>query len=221
MNNIKYLLLLLILPILFLFNFTLKSYALASSNSIIIKIESKYKKVRSISAYFYQKEIIPGYSQNMSFKGNFYYRYPGNMAWVYTYPIHKRQVLKNGNLYIINSRIKKVTVVNVDKEKGGFPPNIVAVIGSLTRYFKVIGVKTNAGAGVIEVRLKPLRLQRAKEIYIDFAIDSLKITSLQILTHQKGQNILFHYTGVQFNTPIGNNIFDVNFPPGYRIMKEN
>ncbi len=212
------LILFLILPVFFLPGFIPKSYG--KSDNIIGKIEARYKTVHSISAYFYQKEIIPGYSQNMSFKGNFYYEHPGIMAWVYTYPIRKRQVLKNNNLYIINSRIKKVTVINVDKEKGGFPPNIVAVIGSLTRYFKVIKVRTNTGAGVIEVRLKPLRLQKAKEIYIDFAINSLKITSLKILTYQ-GQRIIFHYSHVQFNGHINSNIFDINFPSSYKIIKEN
>lgn len=220
MNNIKFLVLFLILPALFLFNLTPKSYALTSSNSIIRKIENRYKKVHSISAYFVQKEIIPGYSQNMSFKGNFYYKEPGNMAWIYTYPMHKRQVLKGNEFYIIDSNIKKVTVINVGKERGGFPPNIVAVIGSLTKYFSVESVKKDAGKGTIDVGLKPLSLQRAKEIYIDFAINSLKITSLKILTYQ-GQTIIFHYAGVRFNRHINSNIFSVNFPPSYKIIKEN
>lgn len=210
----------LILSVFFLIGFIPKSYGKEGNNNIIGKIEARYKTVHSISAYFEQKEIIPGYSQNMSYKGNFYYRSPGDMAWVYTYPIHKRQVLKNNNLYIIDSRIKQVAVINVGKEKGGFPLNIVAVIGSLTRYFKVAGVKENAGAGVIEVRLKPLSLQRAKEIYIDFAINSLTITSLKILTYQ-GQKILFHYSDVKFNGHIDNDIFSLNFPSGYKIIKEN
>ncbi len=211
----------LILPIFFLIGFIPKSYGKSgNTGNIIGKIEAKYKTVRSISAYFYQKEIIPGYSQNMAFKGYFYYKYPGNMAWVYTYPIHKRQVLKGDNLYIVDSGIKKVTVINVGKEKGGFPPNIVAVIGSLTKYFRVESVKKDAGKGIIDVKLKPLSLQRAKEIYIDFAINSLKITSLKILTYQ-GQSIIFHYSNVRFNRHINNNIFSVNFPSSYTIIKEN
>ncbi|MCL4498193.1 MAG: outer-membrane lipoprotein carrier protein LolA [Deltaproteobacteria bacterium] len=211
----------LILSIFFLIGFIPKSYGKSgNTGNIIGKIEAKYKTVRSISAYFYQKEIIPGYSQNMAFKGYFYYKYPGNMAWVYTYPIHKRQVLKGDNLYIVDSGIKKVTVINVGKEKGGFPPNIVAVIGSLTKYFKVESVKKDAGKGIIDVGLKPLSLQRAKEIYIDFAINSLKITSLKILTYQ-GQSIIFHYSNVRFNRHINNNIFSVNFPSSYTIIKEN
>ncbi len=206
----------LILSIFFLIGFIPKSYGKSgNTGNIIGKIEAKYKTVRSISAYFYQKEIIPGYSQNMAFKGYFYYKYPGNMAWVYTYPIHKRQVLKGDNLYIVDSGIKKVTIINVGKEKGGFPPNIVAVIGSLTKYFKVESVKKDAGKGIIDVGLKPLSLQRAKEIYIDFAINSLKITSLKILTYQ-GQSIIFHYSNVRFNRHINNNIFSVNFPSSYR-----
>ena len=211
----------LILAIFFLIGFIPKSYGKSgNTGNIIGKIEAKYKTVRSISAYFYQKEIIPGYSQNMAFKGYFYYKYPGNMAWVYTYPIHKRQVLKGDNLYIVDSGIKKVTVINVGKEKGGFPPNIVAVIGSLTKYFKVESVKKDAGKGIIDVGLKPLSLQRAKEIYIDFAINSLKITSLKILTYQ-GQSIIFHYSNVRFNRHINNDIFSVNFPSSYTIIKEN
>ncbi|MCL4321202.1 MAG: outer membrane lipoprotein carrier protein LolA [Deltaproteobacteria bacterium] len=210
----------LILPVLFLIGFIPKSYGKEGNNNIIGKIEAKYKTVHSISAYFVQKEIIPGYSQNMSFKGNFYYKEPGNMAWVYTYPMHKRQVLKGNELYIIDSDIKKVTVINVGKERGGFPPNIVAVIGSLTKYFSVESVKKDAVKGIVGVGLKPLSLQRAKEIYIDFAINSLKITSLKILTYQ-GQTIIFHYAGVRFNRHINSHIFSVNFPASYKIIKEN
>lgn len=221
MRNIKFSVFLLLLSMLFLFNFTLKSYAIsAASSSIILKIENRYKQVHSISAYFYQKEIMPGYSQNMSYRGNFYYEYPGKMAWVYTYPIQKRQVLKNNNLYIVNSKIKKVTIINVGREKGGFPPNIVALLGNLTRYFMVKNVSTDTKTRVIAVELKPLNLQLAREIYIGFAMDSFKITSLKILTHQD-QTISFSYSRVEFDSPINSSIFDINFSSSYRVIKEN
>lgn len=218
-NNIKIAVIFMIATtMLLLYPMPSKSYALSQSDAIIKKIESRYKNVHSMSAHFYQKEIIPGYSQSMSFKGIFYYGRSNTMAWVYTYPAQKRQVLKNNNLYIIDSRLKSITVVNVDKEKGGFPPNIIAGIGNLTRYFKVLDVK--ADAGKIEVKLEPKHIQRAKEIYIDFAANSLKIISLKIATYQ-GPTIIFRYSGVKFNSHINKDVFSVGFPPGYKIIKAN
>ena len=198
--------------------FTPKSYGI--SNNTVNKIETKYKDVYSISAYFYQKEIIPGYSQNMAFKGHFYYERNKGMAWVYEYPFHKRQVLKNGRLYIVNNKIKKVTVVNVGRERGGFPPNIIKVIGSLTKYFIVKNISKNLVSGEIVLELKPIAMQRAKKIYVGFDEKSLKIKSLKIITHQ-GQIINFIYKNVKFNGRINGRIFNIHFPSYYKIIKEN
>ena len=214
----------LFMPILFLTVFITPSFG--ASDGIINKIEAKYQTVHSISAYFEQKEIIPGYSQNMAFKGYFYYERNDHngkaygMAWVYKYPFHKRQVLKNGRLYIVNNQIKKVSVINVGKERGGFPPNVVKVIGSLTKYFKVGHVSANAGTGIITVELKPIATQIAKTIYVGFYKNGFKIKSLKIITHQ-GQIIMFNYKNVKLNGHINGNVFNINFGPSYKIIKEN
>jgi len=197
-----------ILSLIFSVYFTAKSYGI--SDNTVNKIEAEYKNVYSITAYFYQKEIMPGYSQNMAFRGRFYYQRNKGMAWVYEYPFHKRQVLKNAKLYIIsNNRIKKVTVVNVGKEKGGFPPNVVKVIGSLTKYFRVENISKNSVSGEIVLELKPIAMQRAKKIYVGFAEKNLKIKSLKIITHQ-GQIIDFKYKNVKFNGSINGNIFNIH-----------
>lgn len=215
----------LFMPILFLTVFIPKSYG--KSDGIINKIEAKYKTAHSISAYFEQKEIIRGYSQNMSFKGHFYYEHNFNsgkaqssMAWVYDYPFYKRQVLKNGRLYIINNLIKKVSVINVGKERGGFPPNVVEVLGDLTKYFNIRHISADHGAGVISVELKPKAVQLAKTIYVGFYKNGFKIKSLKIITHQ-GQIIMFNYKNVKLNGHINGNVFNINFGSSYKIIKEN
>ena len=196
--------------------FTGKPYA--ESTNTVNKIEAKYKNVYSISAYFYQKEEIPGYSQNMAFKGNFYYKRHKGMTWIYEYPFHKRQVLKNGMLYIVNKNMRKVTEINVSGKRGGFPPNIVEVIGNLTQYFKVINVFKNTSSNETTLVLKPIKMQRAKKIYVGFYSGNLKIKSLRIITYQ-GQTIIFKYKNVKFNGLIKDKIFSINFPPYYKIVK--
>jgi outer membrane lipoprotein-sorting protein len=213
----------LFIPIFFLTVFIPESYG--KSNSIINKIEARYRTVHSISAYFEQKEIIPGYSQNMAFKGYFYYERnnygkAGGMAWIYEYPFHKRQVLKNGKLYIVNNQIKKVSIINVGKERGGFPPNVVEVIGNLTKYFKVRHISANSGSGIITIELKPIAMQIAKTIYVGFYKNGFKIESLKIITHQ-GQIIIFNYKDVKFNGHINVSVFNLNFRSDYKIVKEN
>ncbi len=190
-----------------------------SRNILINKIENTYKGVHSISAYFYQQEVLPGYSQKIFYKGYFFYESPDKLAWVYISPIKKREVLSGGALYVIDSALKRVTVINVSESNGGYPPNIIAVIGNLSRYFKVIRVTENPGKGIIEAELKPINLQRARVIYADFKEGSFKIASLKILTHQ-GQTIDFHYSRVEFNRHIKEKVFSVNFPSDYKIIKE-
>ena len=209
-----------------------KTYAAGTGEGIIKRIEAKYANVSSISAYFYQKEVIPGYSQNMEVKGRFYYersikgtakdtaKGTAVMAWVYEYPFHKRQVLRNGRLYIINDKDKKVTVIDVRRGRGGFPPNVIKVLGSITKYFSVQNVGENRNSGIITVELRPLSSQRAKRIYIGFYKKDLKIESLKIVTHQE-QTIMFSYRFVKFNMYIKSRLFDVNFPPDYTVIDEN
>ena len=48
-----------ILSLIFSIYFTHKSYGI--SDNTVNKIEAEYKNVYSISAYFYQKEIMPGF----------------------------------------------------------------------------------------------------------------------------------------------------------------
>ncbi len=196
--------------------FTSKSYG--ETNNIVSRIESKYKNVYSISSYFYQKEKIPGYSQNMSYKGYFYYKRHKGMVWIYEYPFHKKQILKNGRLYIVNKKNRKVTIINVSSKTGGFPPNVVEVIGNLTNYFKVINIFRNTSKNKIILVLKPIKLQRAKKIYVGFDPVNLKIESLKILTYQ-GQTIVFKYKNVKFNGHIKNKIFSIVFPSYYKIKK--
>ncbi|HEC24526.1 MAG TPA: outer membrane lipoprotein carrier protein LolA [bacterium] len=210
----------LILPFLFSLGFAQTSYAAPPSNPIIKKIESRYKNVHSMSAYFYQKEIIPGYSQNMVFKGYFYYKHGDGMTWFYEYPFHKKQIFKNNKLYIVNNQIKKVSVINMGKKKGGFPPNVVEVLGNLTKYFKVEAVSANSGSGTVTIELKPLVIQRAKRIYIDFNGKNFKVKSLKIITYQ-GQIIMFRYKDVKLNEYIKDSVFSIHFPLDYEIMKEN
>ncbi len=213
---------------LFIFFLVLQSFAMlyfigksyAESNNTVNKIEAKYKDVYSIAAYFYQKEEIPGYSQNMAFKGYFYYKRHKGMAWIYEYPFHKRQVLKNGRLYIVNKNMRKVTVINVSGERGGFPPNIVEVIGNLTHYFKVINIFKKTSSNEIILVLKPIKMQRAKKIYVGFGSGNLKIKYLKIITYQ-GQTIIFKYKNVKFNGNIKDKIFSINFPSYYKIIKAN
>lgn len=193
--------------------------ALNGEKSIIQRIESRYSKVYSISAYFYQDETIPGYSQNIQVRGRFYYLRGNGMAWIYQYPFHKRQVFKDGYLYIINDKNKKVTVIDVNKI-GGFPPNVVRVLGNMTKYFEVLKVFPEDSRGIIKVELKPFAEQRAKKIYIGFESGNLKIASMKILTYQ-GQTITFEYKFVKFNGYIKKTLFDVNFPGDYTVMREN
>ncbi len=215
---LKLFIIFLILQLFTVIYFTPKSYGI--SDNTVNKIEAKYKSVYSIGAYFYQKEEIPGYSQNMVYKGYFYYKKHIGMAWVYEYPFHKRQVLKNGRLYIVNKIMKKVTVINVSGKKGGFPPNVVEVIGNLTNYFKVMKVYKKLVSSEIILILKPIKVQRAKKIYVGFNGTNLKIEFLKIFTHQ-GQTIIFKYKNVKFNGRINGKIFSVNFPSYYTIIKEN
>lgn len=225
--SIKFLILIAFFHLVYLSYFVPKVYSMPLKYAgTVRKIEEKYKNVRSIKAYFYQKEIIPGYSQNMVFKGYFYYRRNNHegrtwgMAWIYEYPFHKRQVLKNGRLYIVNDKIKKVTVINVGEERGGFPPNVIEVIGSLTKYFKVENIYKNPASRQIVLVLRPIKMQRAKKIYVGFGDKNLKIKSLKILTYQ-GQTIKFKYKRVKINANISGKVFNTDFPSYYKIIKSN
>lgn len=196
------------------------SGAFAFSNSYWInRIENRYKKVNSISAFFYQKEVMPGYSTNLLVQGYFYYRSPDGMAWIYTHPFRKRQILKGDSLYIIDPALKKVIIVNVNKKNGGFPPDIIEVMGNITRYFNVEKVSEIRIKNLLKIYLKPIRLQRAKTIEVELNLNNLKIISLKIITYQ-GQEISFIYKNVKFNGQINGSVFDTNFSADYKIIKE-
>ena len=191
----------------------------AGFNPIIKRIELKYSKIRTITAGFSQKEIIKGYSQAMFSKGTYFYMFPDKMLWVYTSPYAQKVLLSNGRLYIVNPSIKQVSVFNIKKRMGGFPPDIISLLGKLTDFFHVVSVRLLSASDQVELKMTPLKLQKAKIIYADFNKADLSLRSIKILTYQ-GQTNMFSFKNVRFNSHISASKFVAKFPSGYRIVKE-
>ncbi|MHB1693103.1 MAG: LolA family protein, partial [bacterium] len=161
-----------------------KTYA-SGNNAIIKKIELKYSSINSIAANFIQKEVLKGYSQSITSKGSFFYKRPDKLAWIYTLPYKQKEVYINKRLYIINGKLKQVLVYNMNNSAaGGFPPNVISLLGKIRKYFKIINIKQNYKTNSVQIEMKPLKFQLAKLININFEKSGYKISSIIIVTAQ-------------------------------------
>jgi outer membrane lipoprotein-sorting protein len=195
-----------------------KTYA-SENNAIIKKIELKYSSINSITANFIQKEILRGYSQSITSKGSFFYKRPDGLAWIYTLPYKQKEVYINKRLYIINGKLKQVLVYNMNNNaSGGFPPNVISLLGEIRKYFKIINIKQNYKTNSIQIEMKPLKSQLAKLIYINFEKNGYNINSILIVTAQGRMET--YYSNEKFNGSIKNSIFSNKFPSSYKIINE-
>ena len=194
-----------------------KTYAIGN-NIVIKKIELKYSNINSITADFIQKEILRGYSQSINSKGMFFYKKPDKLAWIYTSPYKQKELYFNKKLYAVNGRLKQVLVYNINSNIGGFPPNVISLLGNMRKYFKIVNIIDNHKTNSWKVELRPLKFQRARLIYINFAKNSYKINSILIITMQG--RIETYYLNEKFNKNIKNSLFSAQFPASYKIIYE-
>ncbi len=193
------------------------TYAIGN-NIVIKKIEQKYSNINSITADFIQKEILRGYSQSINSKGMFFYKKPDKLAWIYTSPYKQKELYFNKKLYAVNGRLKQVLVYNINSNIGGFPPDVISLLGNMKKYFKVVNIIDNRKTNSWKIELRPLKFQRARLIYINFAKNSYKIDSILIVTMQG--RIETYYLNEKFNKNIKNSIFSAQFPASYKIIYE-
>ena len=199
---------------------TKKTYA-SENNAIIKKIELKYSSINSIAANFIQKEILRGYSQSITSKGSFFYKKPDKLAWIYTLPYKQKEIYINKKLYIINGKLKQVLVYNYNMNNnagGGFPLNVISLLGKMRKYFKIINIKQNYKTNSFQIEIKPLKFQLAKLIYINFEKSGYNINSILIVTVQGRMET--YYSNEKFNRSIKNSIFSNKFPLSYKIINE-
>ncbi len=197
---------------------TKKTYA-SGNNAIIKKIELKYSSINSIAANFIQKEFLSGFSQSITSKGSFFYKRPDKLAWIYTLPYKQKEVYINKRLYIINGKLKQVLVYNMNNNaSGGFPPNVISLLGKIRKYFKIINIKQNYKTNSVQIEMKPLKFQLTKLIYINFEKSGYNINSILIVTSQGRMEI--YYSNEKFNGSIKNSIFSNKFPSSYKIINE-
>ncbi len=196
-----------------------KTYAIGNNNNIVIKkIELKYSNINSITANFIQKEILKGYSQSINSKGTFFYKKPDKLAWIYTSPYKQKELYFNKKLYAVNGRLKQVLVYNINSNIGGFPPDVISLLGNMRKYFKIVNIISNHKNNSWKIELRPLKFQRARLIYINFAKNTYKINSILIVTMQS--RIETYYLNERFNKNIKKSIFSDQFPGTYKIIYE-
>ncbi|MHB1694233.1 MAG: LolA family protein [bacterium] len=197
---------------------TKKTYA-SGNNAIIKKIELKYSNINSITANFIQKEFLSGFSQSITSKGSFFYKRPDKLVWIYTLPYKQKEVYINKRLYVINGKLKQVLVYNMNNyAAGGFPPNVISLLGKMRKYFKIINIKQNYKTNSLQIEMKPLKFQLAKLIYINFEKSGYNINSILIVTAQGRMET--YYSNEKFNGSIKNSIFSNKFPSSYKIINE-
>jgi len=203
--------------IVFIMSNIKKTYAIGN-NIVIKKIELKYSNINSITADFIQKEILRGYSQSIDSKGMFFYKKPDKLAWIYTSPYKQKELYFNKKLYAVNGRLKQVLVYNINSNIGGFPPDVISLLGNMRKYFKIVNIIDEHKTNSWKIELRPLKFQRARLIYINFAKSSYKINSILIVTMQG--RIETYYLNERFNKKIKNSIFSDRFPVSYKIIYE-
>jgi len=189
-------------------------------DQLVLSLQAKYNKLRSLAADFTQVYSAPG-ERTRRESGRLLLKKPGRMRWDYTTPESKLFISNGRVIYEYLPSDKYATKSSV-KESDDLRAPFMFLLGrgNLRRDFKLIEFAREAPvqAGNKVLRLIPKRAQDFTELMIEIAPVSLRITRLSFIDSDQGRSD-FIFSNINENVPASASQFSFKAPPGVEVRE--
>jgi len=202
------------LLVLVLFNFS------QTAEDIALKVEAKLRSLQSIQANFKHNYFSSSISTPLKEKGNFYFKKPDLMKWEYKEPEKRIYLLKDGFFFEYIPEDKQI--IRYDLSKEGYEPEIL---------FLLSGKKKISDNYSLEFSPFPTEHRKAFQLKltpnqeVDYSFILLEINEKSWLIQKAiffdwaGNKQEFHFERIRANKPLALDLFELNAPPGVKIIK--
>jgi len=189
-------------------------------DQLVLSLQSKYNKLRSMAADFTQVYTAPGEKTRRE-SGRLLLKKPGRMRWDYTAPETKLFVSNGRVIYEYIPADKYATKSSV-KESDDLRAPFMFLLGrgNLRRDFKLIEYarESPVRAGNKVIKLVPKRDQDFSELMIEIEPLSLRIARLSFIDSDQGRSD-FLFSNISENVPASSSQFIFKAPPGVEVRE--
>src|SRR5215510_8383196 len=187
---------------------------------LVLSLQSKYNKLRSMAADFTQVYTAPG-ERTRRESGRLLLKKPGRMRWDYTTPESKLFISNGRVIYEYLPSDKYATKSSV-KESDDLRAPFMFLLGrgNLRRDFKLIEFARESPikAGNKVLKLVPKRDQDFSELMIEVEPVSLQIARLSFIDSDQGRSD-FIFSNINENVPASASQFSFKAPPGVEVRE--
>jgi outer membrane lipoprotein-sorting protein len=191
----------------------------ASVDEVLSGLQSYWKTVDTFTARFVQKKHLALFADDVTSRGTFAYKKPGNMVWRYDPPDNTIMGIKPalGLIVSYSPDIRKAKRIHFPP--GGIPPWMSFGLGSTND----IGALKNAAAvtvaevnGVTVLTFAPKDTKEAvKEVAVSLKKD---YTPLKVrITERNADFTVIEFSEQRLNPPVSDALFDVKIPRGVTV----
>jgi outer membrane lipoprotein carrier protein len=212
-----------LLPVSFLFFLLHPTFGSAQSSELdqlVMGIQKKYNKLKTLSVDFTQIYTSPSESTRQE-SGRLLLRKPGRMRWDYTSPEQKLFVSNGRVMYEWVPTDKYATKMSVRESDDMRAPFMFLLgRGNLRGEFKLIefAKESPANAGNKVLRMIPRRTQEFRELMIEVEPNSLRLARLSFVDSD-GSRSDFLFSNIRENIPAKLELFSFKPPPGVEVRE--
>jgi outer membrane lipoprotein carrier protein len=201
--------------LLFSFCLSLFSFAAASVDEEIAKIQKAYENIKDISGGFVQKSYIKDLKRTETFKGQFFIKRPMKMKWSYKGGNAQDVLINNEAITIYQKNEKQAFKGTFDRDTYGQAP--IALLSGFGKIQEEFIATDQKG----KLLLKPKKtMGEIVSIEIETAEGEFPIKSFTI--HDSLSNrIEMTLKDVLINSGLKDDFFELTLPKGVTVLDQN
>ncbi len=190
----------------------------ADVDTVLSGLQAYWRTIDTFTAGFVQKKHLALLSGDVTSRGDFTFKKPGNMVFRYNPPEDTIIEIKPGLITYYFPKLKKAKRIHL--AAGPDVPQWMSFglgpINDTTAFKKNFTVSTDDTNGVIVMKLVPKALDGAiKEIVVSFRNDYTPLST--VILERTGDSTTLEFSNQKVNVPLDKALFDVKIPSGVAI----
>jgi outer membrane lipoprotein-sorting protein len=182
----------------------------ADVDTVLVGLKTYWETINTFTTSFVQTKHLSLFSGDVTSRGTFAYKKPGNMVFRYDPPENTVIEFKPGLIIYYHPSLKKATRIHAADipQWMSFGMGPIADIGAL----KDAAVITAADAnGLTVLTFAP---KDAKETVVEIAVSMKKdYTPVKVrISEKNGDFTVLDFSGQRVNPPVSDSVFEVNLP---------
>ncbi len=193
------------------------SFALEAA-PIISAMQERYEKISTVTAAFNQ-EVSTQTGRVLKSEGNFFFKKPGRMKWLYTAP-EKDIVVSNGKtLWVFQPDLNQVIEKPMEAGAGALVMSFLSGLGEMIKEFDITLAPVKEDAKSHVLNLEPKKTQPGiKRMTMELDKKTLIVVKTVVQDHL-GNTTAITFSNIKTDLPIKDSFFEYKPPKGATIVR--